>query len=144
MAIMCVCVKIGTLTLVALGALKERYRTILYAFRVFTPAPGCATRDGMSRSELGCSKSSVFLYVRYTLRGPTSRPAIATPRHCSEEREEEMMPGGRKEAAAMTRTEQRSTTSPSSPNHRRPLDLRRPSSREQGKGAPGALSRSRR
>jgi hypothetical protein len=72
MAIMCVCVKIGTLRLVALGALKERYRTILYAIRVFTPAPGCATRDGMSRSELGCSKSSVFLYVRYTLRGPTT------------------------------------------------------------------------
>jgi hypothetical protein len=54
-----------------------------------------------------------------------------------------MMPVGRKEVAAMTRTEQRSTTSPSSPNHRRPLDLRRPSSREQGKGALGALSRSR-
>jgi hypothetical protein len=54
------------------------------------------------------------------------------------------MPVGRKEVAAMTRMEQRSTTSPSSPNHRRPLDLRRPSSREQGKGAPGALSRSRR
>jgi hypothetical protein len=72
--------------------------------------------------------------VRYALRGPTSRPAVAAPRHCSEEREEEMTLGGRKEAATVTRTEQRSTTSPSPLNRCRPLDLRRPSSREQGKG----------